>query len=369
VVVDGADSRAPSAPFTADWGDGAPADGFSPVTHTYDDVARNHVLEVTAHYDDGTADAVRVGIYLVAPRSSPVFWLESEAVTIPSANVDLAMRAAYEPSPALRHLPDAGFGVLPREAIGHLPTVGARVQLGFVAWDVTVPEGTFCQVVLADPSRSGGMPSLWFTTPLALAASCAATSEVAAWPPTLHELGPSVALNMLAVDPFGGKIGGDANATHSEHRAQIFAHAALRELLDDADGGGLPPEMPPALETQAIRSFAVVAPACADRVDPGARCSSGNDPGAPEDESFGAFMTIASDFFEHAELAVGLATPVQRRCRFRRRFDEDWQARHARERQPPRSRIVTGDAAGGRPVLRVRRGTVAGVRGAGLPRA
>ena len=57
-VVNGVDARAPTNPFTWDWADGFIDSGCSPMEHTFQQRDRNYVLQVTAHYDDGTKDTL-----------------------------------------------------------------------------------------------------------------------------------------------------------------------------------------------------------------------------------------------------------------------------------------------------------------------
>ena len=243
VEINGADSRAPTTPFTWQWGDGATDDAFFPMLHTYQDLDRNYVLEITAYYGDGTEDTLRTVIYFVEPEISPVSLPSEAAVTIPDTQTDLGTRMPYSLNPNLTFMQDGCFGVIPRETLEYLMTVSATVQLDFVDWDVYLPDGAFRQVVLQDPDIAGGMYSLWFTTPVSFAATCASMGGTAELPSMFHEMGHNVTLNFPADYHYGGKIDGDANAIYSETMAQIFAHAALYEIINNSDSYGLGAEL------------------------------------------------------------------------------------------------------------------------------
>jgi hypothetical protein len=336
VTINGVDSRAPTDAFTWHWGDGAVEDGFFPMVHTYQDLERNYVLGITAHYGAGTEDTLRAGVYFVEPEISPVALPDEAAVTIPEGNIELATRMPYSLNPNLTFLEDACFGAIPRETLEYLMTVAATVQLGFVAWDVYLPDGSFHQVLLQDPDLSGGMYSLWFTTPVSFAAPCAAVSGTAELPSMFHEMGHNVTLNFPAGYHYGGKIDGDANAIYSETMAQIFAHAALYEIVNASDAYGLPAELIADLEEQAIGSFGIVKDWYQQYVDGGASYSSWNEPATDEDETLGTFMTIAYKFIEHAEeQSQGFSAPVGRLSAFFGRFNEDWHDRYSPDVNSP----------------------------------
>jgi MYXO-CTERM domain-containing protein len=336
VVINGIDNRAPGAPFTVSWGDGSTEDSFFELTHPYQDRGRNYLLQITAHYDDGTEDTIRTGIYFVAPQISPSTLPAQAAVTIPEANIELVTRMPYPLNP-LTFMEDGCFGVIPRETFEYVMTVGATIELGLVDWDVQLDHGSFHQVLAKDPGLTGGMYSLWFTTPVAFAASCASMSTVADLPSMLHEMGHNVTLNFPADYYYGGKIDGDANAIYSETMAQIFAHAALYEMLNASGSYGLPAELMADLEQQAILSFGIVKQAYEEYLNQGARFSSWNDPATvDEDETLGTFMTIAYKFIEHAEdQQQGLGAPVLKLSRFLGQFGPDWHSQYSQDTNSP----------------------------------
>jgi hypothetical protein len=336
VVVNGADSRAPTVAFTCHWGDGTVDNEFFPLAHTYQDLTQDYVLEITAHYDDGSEDTLRAGVYFVEPEISPVVLPDDAAVSIPESHVELATRMPYSLNPNLTFLPDACFGVISRQSLEYLLSVGATVQLGFVDWDVYLPDGSFHQVLLQDPDLTGGMVSLWFTTPVSFAAPCAAVATTADLPSMLHEMGHNITLNFPAGYHYGGKIDGNANAIYSETMAQIFAHAALYEIVNAGDTYGLPAELVTDLEQQAIGSFGIVKQWYQRYLDEGTNYSSWNDPATGEDETLATFMTIAYKFIEHAEdQSQGFAAPVTRLSAFLGRFSEDWHARYSPDANSP----------------------------------
>ncbi|MBN1607929.1 MAG: hypothetical protein JW940_14930 [Polyangiaceae bacterium] len=332
VSVNGIDTRAPETPFTVDWGDAGPTeDGFFELTHLYQDSSRNYVVQITAHYGDGTEDAVRTGVYFVAPQVNPQTLPAITAVSIAATDLELDTRMPYEPG-SLTFMQDSCFGVIPRPTLEYLMSVGAGIQFDLVEGNVWLEDGGFRQVVLQDPSLSGGMYSLWYTTPVAFAASCAAMRSLGEAPSMLHEMGHNVTLNFPAGYCYGGKIDGNANAIYSETMAQIFAHATLYEMLNAASAYGLPPEMAADLEQQAVVSFGIVRHAYQDYVDQGARFCSWNDPNTDQDETLGTFMTIAYEFIRHAEASQqGLPTPVRKLSRFLSQFGPDWHSQYSQD--------------------------------------
>jgi hypothetical protein len=239
--------------------------------------------------------------------------------------------------PNLTFMQDACFGAISRQTLEYLLTVGATVQLDFVDWDVYLPDGTFHQVLLQDPAMLGGMLSLWFTTPVAFVASCTAMSGITDFPSMLHEMGHNVTLNFPAGYQYGGRIDGNANAVYSETMAQIFAHAALYEIINEGDSYGLPPEILADLEERAIGSFAIVKEWHQWYLDQGANYASWNDPAtSEEDETLGTFMTIAYKFIQHAEQQnQGFAEPVRRLSTFLAQFNEDWHSRYSPDVNSP----------------------------------
>jgi len=72
VPVNGGDSRAPSTPFTWQWGDGSTTQGFFPDSHQYGNVRQNYTLQVISHENDGSTDCAELNIVFVGtPTSSP----------------------------------------------------------------------------------------------------------------------------------------------------------------------------------------------------------------------------------------------------------------------------------------------------------
>jgi hypothetical protein len=333
VLLNGDDSR-PVHSFTWDWGDGKAEGHWFPNRHTYADTGQNYIVKVTADYTDGKEDTAKTIVYFVKPQIRAIRLPDTAAVTIPSEKIDLGSHMPGYVAPHLAALEEACFRQVSRETIEYVLTVGAVIQLDFVGSNVFRPDGSFRQMILKDPSLSGGgMYSLWFTTPVSFAASCEAMSGAIEYSSLLHEMGHNVTLNFPAGHYYGGKIDGSANAIYSETMAQIFQHAGLYEMINRGPEFGLSNEIITELESAATRTFRVVRESYQRYVNHGAHFASWNDPGTVPDETFDSFMTIAYKFIEHAERQnVGYRVPTRRLCDFLGSFNEDWRTRYGQHK-------------------------------------
>ena len=252
VQLNGGDSKAANS-FTWDWGDGEVEDSWFPNTHTYGDTRQNYIIKVTANYTDGTKeDTTKAIVYFVEPQIWPIQLPDTVAVTIASEDIDIGSHMPGYFAADLAAMEETCFGQVSRETIEYVLTVGAVIQLDFVDGDVFLPNGTFHQIILKDPSLSGaGMYSLWFTSPVSFAASCEAMSGAIEYSSLLHEMGHNVTLNFPASYYYGGKIDGSANAIYSETMAQIFQHASLYEMINRGLLYGLSGEITTELENTA----------------------------------------------------------------------------------------------------------------------
>jgi hypothetical protein len=329
VLLNGGDSK-PVKSFTWDWGDGNVKDSWFPNRHTYVDTGQNYIVKVTADYSDGKKDTTKTIVYFVKPRIRAIRLPDTAAVTIPSKNIDLGSHMPGYVAPHLAAMEDACFRQVSRETIEYVLTVGAVIQLDFVENNVFRPDGMFHQMILKDPSLSGGgMYSLWFTTPVSFAASCEAMSGAIEYSSLLHEMGHNVTLNFPVSYYYGGKIDGSANAIYSETMAQIFQHASLYEMIHRGPEYGLSEEIITELENAANRTFRVVQESYQRYVIQGAHFASWNDPSTAPDETFDSFMTVAYKFIEHAELQNrGYRIPTRRLCDFLGHFDADWRTQY-----------------------------------------
>src|SRR5262249_12991283 len=156
-------------------------------------------------------------------------------------------------------------------------------------------------VVLADPDSSGGMYSIWFSSPVAFGAGTNAFAGSLSWSSYSHEMGHNFTLNSPSNYYLGGKIDGSANAIVSEALAQIFQHSAAYELINHGAELGLSPELVADIRFSAMASMALVRSSYCDYTNSGSEFHSWNNPSTPQDETFDTFMTIAYKFFQHAE--------------------------------------------------------------------
>jgi hypothetical protein len=328
VSVSGSDSRRPAVPFTFDWGDGSTSAGFFPQTHAYAKPLRDHIISVTAHYDGGDSDEAHAEVFFVPPVIHPVPCPDALRVTIPDHNVDLSTRL-YSLPPGLGFFVDSCFTTVPRSTFEYVLTLAAMIQMDFANQDVFLPDGTFNQIVLRGP-KSGGMNSLWFTTPVSFAAGDRAFGKSQAeYSSFFHEMGHNISLNSPAAYCYGGKIDGNANAILSEAVAQIFQHATAFEIINRAGEFGLDPASTEAIRSSAIASMMLVRRSYEDYVSSGMRFCSWNDPNTQVDETFGTFMTIACEFGTHAEQGgTGYRSPVKRMMELLQVFDPELHRRY-----------------------------------------
>lgn len=325
IVANGADSQCPTTAFTWNWGDGTTSSGFFPQDHTYTDLTKNYIVEVTSHYTDGSTDKTQTQARFVAPVISPVALPSNVAVTIPTTDITLTSRMPGYVPPALTHFDNSHFGVVPRSTVEYVLTSAASIQKNFANGNMANVGGGFQQVVLRDSALSGGgMYSLWYTDPVSFGAAGAAVNGSIQYSSFMHEMGHNFTLNSPGDYYYGGKIDGSANAIFSESMAQIFQHATAYEIINNAGDYGLSEDLVFDIKNSATSSMSIVRNAYKNYVDSGKNFYSWNDPGTPQDETFGTFMTIAYKFFEQAENSGnGYGIPLKRMMELLQLFDED----------------------------------------------
>jgi hypothetical protein len=186
--------------------------------------------------------------------------------------------------------------------------------------------GGFNQVIVNDPN---GMYSLWFTSPVAVAASNGAFSGTPQWSSLFHEMGHNMTLNSPANYYYGGKIDGNANAIFSETMAQIFQHATDYVLINDYQTYGLSEDLALDIKNSALSSMQYVTNAYQSYLANGKHFDSWNDPSTPDDETLDTFMTIAYVFFEHAENSpLGYSASLKRMMTLLQLFDANMAAQY-----------------------------------------
>jgi len=337
VVVNGADSQRPGIPFTWSWGDGsAPENGWFPRSHTYTNKTKNYIITVTSHYTGGGTDTAETLARFTEPNNSPVSLPFDIEVTIPDSDVSLASRMpGYYPPETLTYFDDSFFTIVPKTTIEYVLTVAAYVQKDLVNNNVADVNGGFKQVVLRDPAF-GGMYSLWFTSPVSFGAGDYGFQGTIEYLSFMHEIGHNFTLNSPADYYYGGKIDGCANAIYSESMALIFQHATAYEIINNAEFYGLSEDIVYDIKQSAISSMQLVRSKYEDYVDSGANFYSWNNPGTPEDETFGTFMTIAYKFFEQAENSgEGYRIPLKRMMKLLQLFNQDLKNRYDRLHNNP----------------------------------
>jgi len=331
IAVTGYDSRAPSIPFTWDWGDGNVNDGFFPQNHNYSDMTKNYLITVISHYSSMEHDTVEVMVRFVPSEINPISLPVTIAVSIPDSMVSLASRMpAYGIPENLTFFDDNFFTMLSRSDIGYVLTVAASIQKDCVNDNVYLVDSRFNQVVLRD-ANFGGMYSLWYTTPVSFGAGDYGFQGSLQWSSFFHEMGHNTTLNFPADYYFGGKIDGSANAIYSETMAQIFAHSTAYEIINNYAQYGLDELLMSEIKSSALSSMKIVRQFYDQYLTSGNNFASWNDPSSPNDETINTFMTIAFKFFEHAEKSgSGYIEPLKRMMHFLENFDETWEANYNR---------------------------------------
>jgi hypothetical protein len=118
--------------------------------------------------------------------------------------------------------------------------------------------------------------------------------------------------------------------------AQIFAHATAFEMINDPGAYGLSHEIVMDIKQSAVASMRVVRNSYEQYVSSGKRFCSWNQPNTPTDETFGAFMTVAYEFFVHAERSGGgYRTRVKRMMKLLQVFNDDLRQRYSQFNDTP----------------------------------
>ena len=323
VVVGGYDSQCPTIAFTWDWGNGTINNGFFPWRHTYSDLTKNYLVRVTAHYSDGGTDTTEITIRFVSPAITTTSLSPDIAVSIPDSNITLISRMPGYGTSGLTYFDNSFFYIIPRSTTEYILTVAASIQKDLVNDDVYLINGGFKQVLLRDPPF-GGMYSLWYTIPVSFGVGDYGFQGTIQWSSFMHEMGHNFSLNSPADYYYGGKMDGNANAIFSESMAQIFQHATAYEIINNAGTYGLSEDIIADIKQSAISSIKIVRSSYEDYVNSGKSFASWNDPNTPQDETFNTFMTIAYQFFIHAENSgLGYRQPLKRMMKLLQTFNED----------------------------------------------
>ena len=337
VTINGGDTRQPGTPFSWQWGDNSTTSGFFPQTHTYLNTTSNYVVTVTAFYNDGSTGTAQTIVWFATPSIRAVALPSDTSVTIATSPQALVSRqTGYGFSPQLTNFTSTSFGIIPQTTIQYVLTAAAAMERDFDNEDFFLINGQFQQVVLCDLGSSGGMYSIWYSSPVAFGAGPNTFSGGLSWSSYFHEMGHNVTLNSPSNYYFGGKIDGNANAIVSEALAQIFQHAAAYELINHSTELGLSPELAADIRNSAIASISLVRSSYNDYTNSGSVFQSWNNPNTSQDETFDTFMTIAYKFFQHAEQnGQGYRIPLKRLMQALELFNSNWQSSYDQNEDTP----------------------------------
>jgi len=326
VTLAGGDARRPHKPFTVDWGDGRLEEAFFPFRHTYQDLARDYTVTVTAHYDPGEAsETVRVRFtsatfeFIRDPRIP-------RRVRVADAALDLgSTMPGYAPPGGLEGFAGADLAV-PLPAWEYLLDVGHFLQMDFCNGDVDARSGSGL-VVLSHPGF-GGAYSLWYTQPVAVAADPSYLRRLCGLSSLYHELGHDLTLNTPARYRLGGRTDGPMSTVVSETLAQIMQHATAWEILNHPERYGLEEELADGLRRSALSAFSITARAYRDYVAQGCPFATYQGEGAGADRTFGTFMSLAYVFVQNAEERGAYRIPLKRTMALLQTFDEEDHTRY-----------------------------------------
>ena len=320
-----------------DFGDGTVVGSWFPAEHTYPSTASNYVVKVTGFFSDGASNSTELLVRFAPPAIAAVTLAEDLRVTVPADDVSLVSRMpGFGFSPSLGHFDDSFFSPsLPRDAVEYVLTVAATVQWDLINSNVFLVDDRFQQAVLRDPD-AGGMYSIWYSSPVAFGSGDYGFQGTPQYSSFFHEMGHNFTLNFPAACLYGETIGGHANAIYSETLAQIFQHATAYEIMNHPAEYGLPPDLVFDIRQSARSSIGLVRAAYERYLGSGTAFFSWNDPATPDDETFDTFMTIAYEFFAHAEKAGrGYAAPARRLMRLLGVFNEDLSQRYEPQSNSP----------------------------------
>ena len=337
VQINGVGIGLTNRPPLWDFGDGTVVGSWFPAEHTYASPRSNYIVKVTGYFTDGATNFTEVLVRFAPPALTPVALPAELLVTIPTNDVSLVSRMpGYGFSPSLTHFDDSFFTTnLTRDAVEYLLTVAATVQCDFVNSNMFLVNGGFQQSVLRETNLFG-MYSIWYSSPVAFGSGDYGFQGTPQYSSFFHEMGHNVTLNFPAGYYYGGKIDGNANAIYSETLAQIFQHATAYELMNRAAEYGLPTDLVFDIHQSAGGSISFVRLRYEHYLSSGTNFFSWNDPGTEADETFDTFMTIAYQFFAHAETAgQGYAIPARRLMRLLEVFNEDLRQQYDQEHNTP----------------------------------
>jgi hypothetical protein len=323
VAVNGGDTQSPTIPFIWNWGDGTTLTGFFPQGHTYSDVSKNYIVNVTATYADGNKDSNQVLIRFIAPVINPISLPSTLAVTIPTTMPIMGSRLGPLPS-QLSVFNNSFFTTIPRSTLEYVLSVCAKVENDFVNNNVYQFNGSFNQVLLRDSTFAGAY-SIWFSNPVAFGVSDGFLQGTIGYSSFFHEMGHNFTLNTPSTYYYGGKVDGYANAIYSESMAQIFQHSAGYEIINNYQAYGLSDDLVFDIKQSVLSSISVIRASYEQYLASGKNFASWNDPSTPVDETLNTFMTIAYKFCEHAEnLGLGYKAPLKRMLNLLQGFNPNW---------------------------------------------
>ena len=316
-----------------DWGDGKETIEFYilfPETHTYMNTNINYTITITVTWADQTTDSTTCTAYFLSCEIKPVSLPDNIKVTIPSSPVSLVNRVPAIPlsTTNLTFYDDSKFTTISRSTEEYVLSVAASIQKDFVNDNVNLVDGAFNQVVLEDPTISGGY-SLWCTNPIALVTDSYIFDQTFSWPILFHEMGHNMTLNSPENYCFGTNIPGKAMPFFAETMAQIFAGATAYCLVNDYQTYGLSEDLAQSIRYSALNFMQGLKEGSEAYVANGKHFISWNDPSTPGDSSDATSNTIVYKYFEHAETSpLGYRTSLKRMMTLLQLFDADIAAKY-----------------------------------------
>lgn len=328
VSINGGDSQAPTTPFTWIWGDNTASSSFFPGTHTYSDVSKNYIVKVIANYSSTNKDTVSLLVDFVTPSVTPIALDTKTKVIIPSTTFSFAGTRLYA-APTLASFPDNIFTTYPRSTVEYILSVASSIGYDLVNSNIYLYNGKFEQYLLRNASF-GGAYSIWYTNPVGFGSGDAFLNGDVDFSSLTHEMGHNYTLNSPANFYYGGNTDGNGAAIYSEAMAQMFAHTAGYEMINNAQSYGISDDMRFKLITKFNASAKLLRLYYNNYVSSGKHFYSWNDPATAPDETFTTFMTIAYKFMEHAESGnEGYKVPFKRMMTMLQKFNAQYKTLYA----------------------------------------
>jgi hypothetical protein len=311
--LNGNDSKAPTSPFSIDWGDGSSTSGFFPSNHTYADATRNYVITLTSHEKDGSSLVIQVPVLFAAPTINATVPTNLISVSFPATLGVYQGALGYSAPNTANWAVITDFGKVGRQAWEYILSVAANIAYRMDGSAASFHgQNSFPINVVAD-SSGNYLYTVWFSNPPVIAvpgSSFSASSTSASL--ILHEIGHQFDLNSLHFTSTFN-VDGQANGILTESLASIVHYATAYDLLNNSQAYGIPGDFALGLASETLNLFGGIKSSYDSYVAGGKNYTSWGNTIIQPDPTLGTINTLAYKFVEHAEAAgQGFLSPVIR---------------------------------------------------------